>query len=67
MPKTVSNRQLRRTVVAQQAALDEGVAPAIRQLAASVNDILRVAGEAHAMATPRPTLVGRLRWLLTGK
>lgn len=30
-------------------------------------EIGRVAGEAHAMAMPRPTLWGRLRWLLTGR
>lgn len=80
MPKTVSNRQLRRTVVQQQHALEEGFAPALRavvqneaktrarvdRLEEALDDVGRVAGKAHAMATPRPTLIGRLRWLVTG-
>lgn len=81
MPKTVSNRQLRRTVVQHQHALEEDFAPALRaviqneaktrdrvfRLERALDDVGKVAGEAHAMATPRRTFWGRLRWLVTGR
>lgn len=71
MPKLVSNRQLRRTVVAQQTALEDGLAPVIRTLAQAITELVPQVGDirgrvdAIEMARPR-TLWQRLRWLLRG-
>ena len=67
--KTVSNRQLRRTVVQHQHALEGGFAPALR--AVTMNEaktrerVDRL--DAWTQALDARTLWGRLRWLLTGQ
>ena len=79
MSGTVSNRQIRRTVniqagyveqhheILQKIIQDElktrGRVDALDEL---IEQVGRVAGEAHAMATPRRTLLGRLSWFLRG-
>ena len=71
MPKTVSNRQLRRTVVAQQQVLDEGVAPAVRTLATAIKELGPQVTDCHARLDAldgfrRMTFLQRLRWILRG-
>lgn len=63
--KTVSNRQLRRTVVAQQQVLEDGLAPALR--AVTQNEEITRARVAKLEAWRDGTLLARLRWLFTGK
>lgn len=73
MPKTVSNRSLRRTVVEHQKALEDGFAPALRSViqneAATRERVSRVEAwkEAADARVFRPTVWGRLRWLFTGR
>lgn len=61
--KMVSNRQLRRTVVAQQNALEDGVAPALRNFAREHDSLAK---RVDALEAPT-TFTQRLRWLLTGR
>lgn len=68
MPKTVSNRQLRRTVSQHQHALEEGFAPALRavvqneaQTRARVDRL-----EQWTQAADARTFWQRLRWIVTG-
>lgn len=78
MPKTVSNRQLRRTVVAQQHVLEEGLAPALRAVIANEEftrarvealehqmESLEGAKKAHQVRWG--TVWGRLGWLMVGR
>ena len=76
----VSNRQIRQAVNKQGQYVEQHDA-FLRNLAhdelktrgrvdaldTALGEIGRVAGEAHALATPRPTLWGRLRWLVAGR
>lgn len=73
----VSNRQIRQAMNKQREYMEQHDA-FLRNLAhdefktrgrvdaieTALDDIGRVAGVAHALATPRPTLWGRLRWLV---
>lgn len=59
--KTVSNRQLRRTVVAQQNVLEEGIAPALREVAQHAQET-----RDHLEAFRAMTFLQRLRWFLKG-
>ena len=69
MPKTVSNRQLRRTVVQQQHALEEGFAPALRAVvqneAKTRARVDRLDGWTHGFDAL--TFWQRLRWIATGR
>lgn len=68
--KTVSNRQLRQTVSAQQRVMEEGVAPTMRALASHADVLearLNYVEAVTTRMTNRATLRARLRWLLTGR
>ena len=68
--KTVSNRQLRRTVVSQQKVLEDGVAPAIRAVAqneeATRARVARLEQTQQAWTASTSTWWGRLGWILRG-
>lgn len=72
MAEKVSLRNVRDIVAEHGQALDalqpvlRGVFLRLDGLDTTARDVGMVAGEAHALATPRTTFLGRLRWVVKG-